>query len=88
MARAKRVEATVTQETRSEKVGELAESDAGRLYGVAMLKMALELKKPGAASLEAVMSAVLSRMQLDEKRFRQYLVQNGGLLKVIAERGA
>ena len=56
------------------------------LYGVAMLKMAMELKKPGAPPLEDVLHAVLSRMSLDEKDFRAFLARNGGLLRAIGQR--
>jgi hypothetical protein len=85
MAKAKRVQTTATL-TQSEVPAELPDTDAGRLYGVAMLKMALELKKPGTVSLETVISQVLTRMRLQEEPFRRYLAQNGGLLKAIAER--
>jgi hypothetical protein len=56
------------------------------LYGVAMLKIAMELKKPGAGELDDILSGVLSRMRLDEQEFRQYLTQNGGLLRAIAQK--
>ena len=56
------------------------------LYGVAMLKIAMELKKPGAGELDDILTGVLSRMRLDEQEFRQYLTQNGGLLRAIAQK--
>jgi hypothetical protein len=56
------------------------------LYGVAMLKIAMELKKPGARELDEILTGVLARMKLPEDEFRQYLTQNGGLLRTIAER--
>lgn len=56
---------------------EVAESP---LYGVAMLRMALELKRPEAGSFEEVLRGVLARMRLDEAPFRRYLEKNGGLL--------
>ena len=56
------------------------------LYGVAMLKIAMELKKPDAAALEDIISGVLGRMRLSEEAFRRYLEQNGGLLREIALR--
>ena len=43
------------------------------LCGVALLKIAMELKKPGAAPLEQVISKVLSRMGLREEVLRSYL---------------
>lgn len=95
MAKAKRVETTVAPAHTSAPAAPapvspapvaFADTEQARLYGVAMLKMALELKKPGASPLEEVISSVLSRMRLDEAQFRRYLQQNGGLLKAIAER--
>ena len=57
------------------------------LYGVAMLKVAMELKKENPPSLEEVLSGVLRKMGLDEPTFRQYLAQNGGLLRAISQKG-
>lgn len=56
------------------------------LYGVAMLKIAMELKKPNARGLDEILSGVLNRMGLDEVAFRRYLNQNNGLLQAIAQR--
>ena len=56
------------------------------LYGVAMLKIAMELKKPGAGDLDGILKGVLQRMRLDEREFRMYLEANGGLLRTIAQR--
>lgn len=62
----------------------LREVEESPLYGVAMLKIAMELKKPNAAALEEIVSGVLAKMHLSEEIFRQYLEQNGGLLRTIA----
>jgi len=56
------------------------------LYGVAMLKIAMELKKPGAGELEDILVGVLKRMNIPETEFRAYLAQNGGMLRTIASR--
>ncbi|MFL5321336.1 MAG: hypothetical protein ACJ790_16875 [Myxococcaceae bacterium] len=56
------------------------------LYGVAMLKIAMELKKPGAGELEEILTGVLQRMNIPESEFRTYLEQNGGMLRTIAAR--
>jgi hypothetical protein len=61
-------------------------AEASPRFGVAMLKIAMELKKATPGSLEALISGVLARMQLDEAEFRAYLEANGGLLKAIARR--
>jgi hypothetical protein len=62
------------------------EVEESPLYGVAMLKIAMELKKPGAGELEEILTGVLSRMRIDERDFRQFLSQNGGLLRAIAQK--
>ena len=56
------------------------------LFGVAMLKIAMELKKPDAGVLDEIISSVLTRMGLPEDEFRAYLAQNGGLLRSIAQK--
>jgi hypothetical protein len=62
------------------------ELSASPLYGVAMLKIAMELKKADARPVEELISGVLSRMRLDESEFRRFLEANGGLLKAIAQK--
>ena len=57
---------------------------ASPLYGVAMLKIAMELKKADALPLEELVSSVLKRMHIPEEDFRQFLASNGGLLRTIA----
>ncbi len=57
---------------------------ASPLYGVAMLKIAMELKKADTRPLEELVSSVLQRMHLPEEDFRQFLASNGGLLRTIA----
>jgi hypothetical protein len=63
-----------------------AEVTASPLYGVAMLKIAMELKKPGAPGLDEILQGVLARMRIPEREFREFLAQNGGLLRIIAGR--
>lgn len=43
----------------------------------AILKIALELKKPNAASYDAIVQATIGSMRLDPVRFRRYLGENG-----------
>ena len=62
------------------------EVEASPLFGVAMLKIAMELKKADAAPVDDLISGVLKRMQLPENEFRAFLAMNGGLLKTIAQR--
>lgn len=54
------------------------------LYGVAMLKIAMELKKADGKSLEELIAGVLAKMKLPEDDFRAFLATNGGLLRTIA----
>jgi hypothetical protein len=61
-----------------------ATEDTNPLYGVAMLKIALELKRSPGASVDEVLGRVLTRMRLDETEFRAYLGRNGGLLRSTA----
>lgn len=56
---------------------------ANPLFGVALLKLALELKKPGARPFDELVTAVLGRMRLDEAEFRAFLTANGGLLRTL-----
>lgn len=58
--------------------------EASPLFGVAMLKIAMELKKADARPLDALVSGVLQRMNLPEAEFRAFLESNGGLLRTIA----
>ena len=56
------------------------------MYGVAMLKIAMELKRAPQIELDSIVSGVLQRMRLDEGNFRRFLEQNGGLLRTIAQK--
>ncbi len=52
------------------------------LYGVALLKMALELKRQRESSPEEILRGVLARMRLSEVEFRAWLAHQGELAKV------
>ena len=74
---------------RSAKVVELEQTvpaalEASPLFGVAMLKIAMELKKADARPLDELVTGVLARMGLPEAEFRAFLESNGGLLRSIA----
>ncbi|HEX8434951.1 hypothetical protein [Archangium sp.] len=60
---------------------ELVETDP--LYGVALLKMALELKRRQDGSPEEILRDVLARMRLPEDAFRAWLSQQGGLSQML-----
>ena len=63
-----------------------SEVAASPLYGVAMLKIAMELKKADARPVDELIHGVLTRMRLDETEFRRFLDSNGGLLRAIAQK--
>jgi hypothetical protein len=50
--------------------------DADASFQRAILKIALELKKPTARSYDAVVEETIRSMRLDPDRFRQYLGAN------------
>jgi hypothetical protein len=52
------------------------------LWGVALLRIALELKKRRAAPLKEIVSRVLTSMEIREPEFRQYLAREGVLHKL------
>jgi len=63
-----------------------AQVAASPLYGVAMLKIAMELKKADARPVDELITGVLTRMRLNENDFRRFLESNGGLLRAIAQK--
>lgn len=63
-----------------------ADVAASPLYGVAMLRIAMQLKKADDQPLDSLITGVLERMGLPEGDFRAYLERNGGLLKAIASK--
>ncbi len=63
-----------------------AEISASPLYGVAMLKIAMELKKADSRPVEELIRGVLAKMRLDETDFLRFLEANGGLLRAIAQK--
>jgi hypothetical protein len=74
------------EETTSTTTQVPSEVAASPLYGVAMLKIAMELKKADAAPVDELITGVLKRMNLPEADFRAFLAMNGGLLKTIAQK--
>ncbi|WP_434382301.1 hypothetical protein [Melittangium boletus] len=55
------------------------------LYGVALLKVALELKRRRDGTPEEILRGVLLRMRLSEVDFRAWLAGRGDLAKVFGE---
>jgi hypothetical protein len=76
----------VLEETTTQSETPPREVSDNPLYGVAMLKIAMELKKPDAGALDDILKGVLIKMRLSEDTFRKYLEKNGGLLRMIAQK--
>ena len=54
------------------------------LYGVALLKMAFELKRRRDGTPDEILRHVIARMRLPEAEFRRWLSQQGELGKVFS----
>jgi hypothetical protein len=57
--------------------GSTADGAVDPAYQRAILKIAIELRKPGAKSYDAVVEATIQAMRLDAGAFRKYLGENG-----------
>jgi len=57
--------------------GSTADGAVDPAYQRAILKIAIELRKPGAKSYDAVVEATIQAMRLDAGAFRRYLGENG-----------
>jgi len=55
----------------------IAGPDVDAAFHRAILKIALELKKPSARTYDEVVDATIHGMKLDAARFRRYLGENG-----------
>ena len=53
-------------------------------HGAAMLRLALELKKPGAPPVDTLVSRLARDMRLHEPSFRRFLAQQGDLFTALA----
>jgi hypothetical protein len=72
---ASRVATTTGQRTR--RVAAEGTDGIDLAFHRAILKIALELKKPNAASYEAIVRQTIRSMRLDAVAFRKYLGENG-----------
>ena len=57
------------------------------LWPIAMLRIAMELKRPGAPSLEKVVAGVARQLGIGKARFEQYLAAQVGSLRAEATIG-
>jgi len=53
-------------------------------HGAAMLRLALELKKPGAPPFDTLVSEVSQKLRLHEPSFRRFLAQQGDFFTALA----
>jgi len=63
---------------------EPATSELTPVYAAALLKISLELKRPDARGLDAVLAQVLDGLGIDPAAFRAYLTRNFSLLQATA----
>jgi hypothetical protein len=71
---------TATTEAAPRRAAAGAEAGPGPVdpaFHRAILKIALELKKPSAESYDAIVERTIRTMKLDPARFRRYLGENG-----------
>lgn len=52
-------------------------------FGIALLRVALGMKRTPGATLELVLARVSREMHLDEDTFRRFLARNTGLLRAL-----
>ena len=64
-----------------EKTKERASSEADGLWSVAMLRIAVEMKQPGAPSFDKIVDSVVTRMGIPKEQFKKYLSQHLATLK-------
>ncbi len=67
----------VATRERTVTVQETAEDRVDPAFHRAILKIALELKKPNAPSYDAIVETTIRAMHLDPAAFRHYLGENG-----------
>ncbi len=60
--------------------------EANPLFGVALMKTALELKRRQDGSAEDILRGVLARMRIPEHEFRAFLERNAELKKALGGR--
>ena len=63
---------------KQERASEGVEDGMDPAFHRAILKIALELKKPNAPSYDEIVLATIRSMRLDGAAFRRYLGENGG----------
>ena len=77
MAAGRRVATRARTRAGRAQAGPAEEDGVDPAFHRAILKIALELKKPDAPSYDAIVAATLRSLRLDPARFRRYLGENG-----------
>jgi hypothetical protein len=55
------------------------------LWSIAMLRIAMELKRPNAPGLDEIIGGVVERMRLPREQFERYLSENFSALQELAK---
>ena len=58
--------------------------EADALWPVAMLRIAMELKRPGSAGIDEIVDAVVTRMGIPKAQFQRFLAEHLGTLQELA----
>ena len=72
-----------TNRSRSERTS--VEGDG--LWPIAMLRIAMELKRPGAPDLGQIIDGVVERLGIEKVQFEKYLATRLGVLRAEAKNG-
>jgi len=60
-----------------------AKVEPDALWSIAMLRIAMELKRPDAPALEAIIDGVVARMGIPKAQFKKYLAEEIGELQEV-----
>jgi len=66
---------------------ERANVEGDGLWPIAMLRIAMELKRPGAPDLGQIIDGVVERLGIEQVQFEKYLADRLGVLRAEAKNG-
>jgi hypothetical protein len=69
-----------------EQVSATTQEAPDEIWPIAMLRIAMELKRPNSPSLEQIIDGVVRRMGIPKAEFEKYLIENVGQLEEVARR--
>ena len=61
-------------------------AEADGLWPIAMLRIAMELKRPGAPGLDEIIGGVVGKMGIPRAQFEKYLAEHLGALREAARK--